>query len=98
MKAAWLCALAACTKFAPEDVVVDMRVLAMQADVPEQVLDVDLANPPPVTDLLAQMVPTRMCALVADPMIMSVDQFNGMLKNEVTMNGQLVKAAKVEVN
>jgi hypothetical protein len=62
-----LCTLAACAHFEQEDVVVDMRVLAMQSDVPEQVLDVDLANPPAVTDLLAQMTPTTVCALVADP-------------------------------
>jgi tripartite-type tricarboxylate transporter receptor subunit TctC len=37
-------------------------------------------------------------ALVAEPMVMSVDQFNTMLKNEFSMNAQLVKAAKVEVN
>jgi tripartite-type tricarboxylate transporter receptor subunit TctC len=36
--------------------------------------------------------------LVAEPMIMSVDQFNAMMKNEVSVNAALVKAAHVEVN
>jgi tripartite-type tricarboxylate transporter receptor subunit TctC len=36
--------------------------------------------------------------LVAEPMVMSVDQFNAMLKSEVSVNAQLVKAANVQVN
>lgn len=36
--------------------------------------------------------------LVAEPMIMSLDQFDAMLKREYAMNGELVKAAKVTVN
>jgi tripartite-type tricarboxylate transporter receptor subunit TctC len=36
--------------------------------------------------------------LVAEPMMMSVDQFNTMMKNEVSVNAGLVKAAHVEVN
>jgi tripartite-type tricarboxylate transporter receptor subunit TctC len=36
--------------------------------------------------------------LVADSMVMSLDQFDAMLKSEVTMNTGLVKAAKVTVN
>jgi tripartite-type tricarboxylate transporter receptor subunit TctC len=36
--------------------------------------------------------------LVAEPMIMSLDQFEAMLKNEFAMNAALVKAAGVTVN
>lgn len=60
-------ALAGCTSFENPEIVVDLRVLAMTATHPEQVVDVDLANPPEPADLLAQLVPTRVCALVADP-------------------------------
>jgi hypothetical protein len=57
----------ACASFESEDIVIDMRVLAMSATVPEQMVDVDLDNPPEPLDLLDQLVPTTMCALVADP-------------------------------
>jgi hypothetical protein len=68
MKRAWLAlALAACGSFEDEDIVIDTRVLAMAATVPDQVLDVDLENPQSDLELLEQLVPTRMCALVADP-------------------------------
>jgi hypothetical protein len=60
-------ALAACGSFEREDVVLDLRVLAMRASVPDQLVDVDLANPPQPSELLAQLVPSEMCALVADP-------------------------------
>ena len=62
-----LLALAACGSFEDEDIVIDTRVLAMSATVPDQVIDVDLENPQSETELLQQLVPTRMCALVADP-------------------------------
>jgi hypothetical protein len=61
------CAVAGCTTFEDPDIVIDIRVLGMSATVPEQVLDVDLANPPMPADLLAMMQPTVVCALVADP-------------------------------
>ncbi|MBA3503247.1 MAG: hypothetical protein H0T65_23000, partial [Deltaproteobacteria bacterium] len=68
MKRAWLAlALAACGSFEDEDIVLDTRVLAMAATVPDQVIDVDLENPQSDLELLEQLVPTRMCALVADP-------------------------------
>ena len=59
--------LAACGSFEREDVVIDMRVLAMRASVPDQLVDIDLADPPQPADLLAQLVPSTMCALIADP-------------------------------
>jgi hypothetical protein len=57
----------ACNKFQDPNIVVDLRVIAMTASVPEQVIDVDLAHPPPAAQLLAQLVPSEVCALVADP-------------------------------
>ena len=68
MTRAWLVvALAGCGSFEDEDIVIDTRVLAMSATVPDQVIDVDLENPQSDLELLEQLVPTRMCALVADP-------------------------------
>jgi len=58
--------LGACGSFEDPDVVIDMRVLAMAADRPEQVIEVDLANPDQAA-LLEQVEPAEMCALVADP-------------------------------
>lgn len=61
---------AACASFEDPDVVLDLRVLAMRASVPDQVIDVDLADPagpPDPIELLGQLVPSEMCALVADP-------------------------------
>ncbi|CAN5693363.1 hypothetical protein BH11MYX3_BH11MYX3_14450 [soil metagenome] len=59
--------LAGCTSFEDPDIVVDLRVLALSADHPEQVVDVDLANPQMPVQLLQQIVPAQVCALVADP-------------------------------
>lgn len=67
MKRALLFVLAACGSFEDEDIVIDTRILAMSASVPDQVLDVNLEDPQSETELLAMMKPTRMCALVADP-------------------------------
>jgi tripartite-type tricarboxylate transporter receptor subunit TctC len=43
-------------------------------------------------------VQERFKGLVADPMVMSLQQFEAMQKSEVSMNTSLVKAAKVNVN
>ncbi|HSK00056.1 MAG TPA: hypothetical protein VK932_02400, partial [Kofleriaceae bacterium] len=62
--------VAACASFEDPDVVVDLRVLAMRASVPDQVIDIDLsdpADPPDPVELLDQLVASEMCALVADP-------------------------------
>lgn len=66
-RCAVLALIAGCNSFEDPDLVIDLRVLAMAASVPEQVIDVDLAQPPQPTELLAQLVPSEMCALVADP-------------------------------
>ena len=67
MRRALFVMLAACGSFEDEDIVIDTRVLAMAATVPDQVIDIDLENPQSDTELLAMMKPSRMCALVADP-------------------------------
>ncbi len=68
MKALLLLALTACASFESEDIVLDLRVLAMAADVPDQVIDIDLsAGEPKPQELLDQLVPSTMCALIGDP-------------------------------
>lgn len=59
--------LAGCGSFQDPNIVVDLRVLALTAEPAEQMLDVDLSKPPDPAALLAQLVPTEVCALVADP-------------------------------
>lgn len=64
----WLALLslgaAACTTFEDPNVVIDLRVLAMVADPPEQVIDVSMTTDPVM--LLQQVVPSQVCALVSD--------------------------------
>jgi hypothetical protein len=63
-----LVASGACGNFENPEVVVDTRVLAMSATPPEQLLDIDINNPPKnPADLLGQLVPTQVCVLVVDP-------------------------------
>jgi hypothetical protein len=59
-------ALIGCGSFEDPDVVVDFRVLAMSATVPEQIVDIDIQNPEPPPNLLDQLVPTKVCALISD--------------------------------
>jgi hypothetical protein len=58
-----------CGSFQDPNVVVDLRVLAMAATPPDQLIDIDLTRPVMPQDLLAQLVPTQVCALVADPVV-----------------------------
>ncbi len=68
MKRALVLALcAACGSFEDENVVIDTRILAMSATPPDQLVDVDLEDPQSETELLEQLEPAEMCALVADP-------------------------------
>ncbi|MGE0867480.1 MAG: hypothetical protein AB7P03_02880 [Kofleriaceae bacterium] len=61
-------ALIGCTSFQDPDIVVDLRVLAMTATLPEQVIDIDVNDPPDQpNDVLQQLMPSEVCALVADP-------------------------------
>lgn len=62
-----LAALAGCSSFEDPDIVVDLRVLGMSATIPEQVVDIDIENPQQPTELLAQLVPSDVCVLLADP-------------------------------
>jgi len=57
-------ALVGCGTFEDPNVVIDLRVLAMDSDPPEQVIDVSQTQDP--TQLLTQVVPTQICALVSD--------------------------------
>lgn len=61
-----LVALVGCGSFESPEIVLDFRVLALSASVPEQVIDIDITNPAPPVELLEQMVPTEICVLVAD--------------------------------
>jgi hypothetical protein len=58
---------AGCGRFQDPNVVVDLRTLAIRAEPPDQVIDVDLTQPVTPGALLAQLVPTEVCALIADP-------------------------------
>ena len=57
---------AACNSFENPEVVLDFRVLAMSAEPPEQVIDVDINDPAPPVELLEQVVPTEVCVLLSD--------------------------------
>jgi len=61
-------ALGACHTFQDPNVVVDLRVLAMDATFPEQVIDIDLMNPTADPAMvLSQINTTTVCALITDP-------------------------------
>ena len=58
--------LVGCGSFEDPDIVIDFRVLALSSSVPEQIVDIDITDPAPPTDLLQQLVPTEVCALISD--------------------------------
>jgi hypothetical protein len=59
---------AGCATFEDPSIVLDLRMIAMTADVPEQLVDLDPKQPPMRTEeLIEQLAPTRVCAYVADP-------------------------------
>jgi hypothetical protein len=60
-------ALASCASFEDPTLIKDLRVIAMTATPPDQVLDLDLANPPQAAELIDKLEPTAVCATVADP-------------------------------
>lgn len=62
-----LLALAGCASFEDPQIVLDLRVIAAEATPPEQVLDLDPTRPPTVDELLAQLQPVKIRALVAQP-------------------------------
>ena len=60
--------VSACAAFQDQDIVVDIRVIAMEANLPEQLVDIpSFVDPPPLSTVLAQIQPAQVCALVADP-------------------------------
>jgi hypothetical protein len=68
MKRAWLLVLlASCASFEDPTIVLDLRVLAIETTPPEQVLEIDPAKPPTLDELLVQLDPIRVRALVAEP-------------------------------
>ena len=58
--------LVGCGSFEDPDIVIDFRVLAMSATVPEQIVDIDIQNPAPPPNLLDQLHETEVCALISD--------------------------------
>lgn len=71
------CAVAACGTFEDRNVVIDLRILAMTATPPEQIVAITATQDP--TALLAQLVPAEVCALVTDP------NFDRRLRFELTL-------------
>lgn len=68
MKRAAVLALAAgCGSFEDPTIVLDLRVLAIQASPPEQVIAFDPMVPPTLDDVVAQLAPIRIRALVSEP-------------------------------
>jgi hypothetical protein len=66
-RAVLIAAAAGCNNFQNPEVVLDLRVLAISASLPEQVIDVDIHNPEPPVELLEQVEPSEVCVLVSDP-------------------------------
>lgn len=58
--------LASCTTFEDPTLVIDLRVLAMTAEPPEQLVELDPAAPD-VVGIIDQLQPSVVCATVADP-------------------------------
>ncbi len=58
--------LAGCGSFEDPTIVIDTRILAVTAEPPEQVFEIDLNDPPQTIDDL-ELVDAEICALVADP-------------------------------
>ena len=58
--------LAACGKFEDPAIVIDLRPIAAVADVPEQVVDVDLTNPPSPDQVLAQLRDANVSFVLSD--------------------------------
>ena len=78
MKSLWLITFAAaCASFQDPDIVVDLRVESIVAEPANQV--VDISGSSSEADILAQLVPTTVCALTSDP------SFDGGLDWTMTM-------------
>jgi len=70
-------AASACGTFEDRNIVIDLRILAMTATPPEQIVDITSTLDP--TALLAQLVPAKVCGLVTDP------NFERRLRFEMTL-------------
>ncbi len=60
-------ALAGCASFEDPTIVLDLRVLGIETSPPEQILDIYPAKPPTLEQVLVQLKPVRIRALVAEP-------------------------------
>jgi hypothetical protein len=60
-------AVAGCASFEDPTIVLDLRVLGIETSPPEQILDVDPAKPPTLEQVLVQLQPIHVRALVAEP-------------------------------
>jgi hypothetical protein len=69
--------VAACANFPDPDIVVDLRIESIVAEPANQVVDISASSQP--ADILAQLVPTTICALTSDP------SFDGGLNWTMTM-------------
>ena len=56
-----------CATFEDPTIVLDLRVIGMTAEPPEQVVELDLSKPPRPVELIDQLGPTYVCAHLADP-------------------------------
>jgi hypothetical protein len=65
-RAVLLVALAACGKFEDPAIVLDLRPIAMEADLPEQVVAVDPNHAPAAEQILAQLVDAHVAVLLSD--------------------------------
>lgn len=59
--------VAGCASFEDPTIVLDLRVLGVETTPPEQVLDVAPDRPPTIEELLVQLRPIRVRALIAEP-------------------------------
>ncbi len=62
-----LALLAGCASFEDPTIVLDLRVLGIETTPPEQIIDVDPEKPPTLDELLEQLQPIRVRALLAEP-------------------------------
>jgi hypothetical protein len=74
---ALLALVTACGNFQDRDIVLDLRVLAITSEPANQVVDISATSQP--ADVIAQLVPTTVCALASDP------SFGGNLLWSMTM-------------
>lgn len=64
-----LVALAGCASFEDPTIVLDLRVLGIETTPPEQVLDIDPTRQPTIDEVLEQLQPIRVRALIAEPYV-----------------------------